>query len=309
MTQNADSTDAGKPVAAPPSSSPSMAWLLAARPHTLGVTLSGVLAACTLAWHQKGGLDWPVAIVTFLAAILIQIATNLFNDAGDYESGIDRGERLGPDRAVAKGWLGTRQVKQAGLGCLALAFVLGVYLVVVGGWPIVLLGLVALFCGWAYTLGPAPISHGPLGEIFVWVFFGLAAVLGTYYLQTGTLSRQIWILGHMMGAFASAVMLVNNTRDAASDVLAGKYTLAVRIGLPACRLLYAGMLAVPYLLALSQARHWAHVLPHLTLPLAVLLVYRMATWPPSKRYNWLLARTAHLQLAFTVLWVLALILD
>ncbi len=286
-----------------------MAWMLAARPHTLGVTLSGVLAACTLAWHQKGGLDWPVAIVTFLAAILIQIATNLFNDAGDYESGIDRGERLGPDRAVAKGWLGTRQVKQAGLGCLALAFVLGVYLVVVGGWPIVLLGLVALFCGWAYTLGPAPISHGPLGEIFVWVFFGLAAVLGTYYLQTGTLSRQIWILGHMMGAFASAVMLVNNTRDAASDVLAGKYTLAVRIGLPACRLLYAGMLAVPYLLALSQARHWAHVLPHLTLPLAVLLVYRMATWPPSKRYNWLLARTAHLQLAFTVLWVLALILD
>lgn len=286
-----------------------MAWLLAARPHTLGVTLSGVLAACTLAWHQKGNLDWPVAIVTFLAAILIQIATNLFNDAGDYESGIDRGERLGPDRAVAKGWLGTRQVKQAGLGCLALAFVLGVYLVVVGGWPIVLLGLVALFCGWAYTLGPAPISHGPLGEIFVWVFFGLAAVLGTYYLQTGTLSRQIWILGHMMGAFASAVMLVNNTRDAASDVLAGKYTLAVRIGLPACRLLYAGMLAVPYLLALSQARHWAHVLPHLTLPLAVLLVYRMATWPPSKRYNWLLARTAHLQLAFTVLWVLALILD
>ena len=286
-----------------------MAWLLAARPHTLGVTLSGVLAACTLAWHQKGGLDWPVAIVTFLAAILIQIATNLFNDAGDYESGIDRGERLGPDRAVAKGWLGTRQVKQAGLGCLALAFVLGVYLVVVGGWPIVLLGLVALFCGWAYTLGPAPISHGPLGEIFVWVFFGLAAVLGTYYLQTGTLSRQIWILGHMMGAFASAVMLVNNTRDAASDVVAGKDTLAVRIGLPACRLLYAGMLAVPYLLALSQARHWAHVLPHLTLPLAVLLVYRMATWPPSKRYNWLLARTAHLQLAFTVLWVLALILD
>ena len=286
-----------------------MAWLLAARPHTLGVTLSGVLAACTLAWHQKGNLDWPVAIVTFLAAILIQIATNLFNDAGDYESGIDRGERLGPDRAVAKGWLGTRQVKQAGLGCLALAFVLGVYLVVVGGWPIVLLGLVALFCGWAYTLGPAPISHGPLGEIFVWVFFGLAAVLGTYYLQTGTLSRQIWILGHMMGAFASAVMLVNNTRDAASDVLAGKDTLAVRIGLPACRLLYAGMLAVPYLLALSQARHWAHVLPHLTLPLAVLLVYRMATWPPSKRYNWLLARTAHLQLAFTVLWVLALILD
>lgn len=286
-----------------------MAWMLAARPHTLGVTLSGVLAACTLAWHQKGGLDWPVAIVTFLAAILIQIATNLFNDAGDYESGIDRGERLGPDRAVAKGWLGTRQVKQAGLGCLALAFVLGVYLVVVGGWPIVLLGLVALFCGWAYTLGPAPISHGPLGEIFVWVFFGLAAVLGTYYLQTGTLSRQIWILGHMMGAFASAVMLVNNTRDAASDVLAGKDTLAVRIGLPACRLLYAGMLAVPYLLALSQARHWAHVLPHLTLPLAVLLVYRMASWPPSKRYNWLLARTAHLQLAFTVLWVLALILD
>ena len=285
-----------------------MAWMLAARPHTLGVTLSGVLAACTLAWHQKGGLDWPVAIVTFLAAILIQIATNLFNDAGDYESGIDRGERLGPDRAVAKGWLGTRQVKQAGLGCLALAFVLGVYLVVVGGWPIVLLGLVALFCGWAYTLGPAPISHGPLGEIFVWVFFGLAAVLGTYYLQTGTLSRQIWILGHMMGAFASAVMLVNNTRDAASDVLAGKDTLAVRIGLPACRLLYAGMLAVPYLLALSQARHWAHVLPHLTLPLAVLLVYRMATWPPSKRYNWLLARTAHLQLAFTVLWVLALML-
>ena len=309
MTQNADSFDAANRPPARPATSPAVAWLLAARPHTLGVTLSGVLAACTLAWHQLGMLHWDVAIVTFLAAVLIQIATNLLNDAGDYESGIDRGQRLGPDRAVAKGWLSTRQVKQAGLGCLLLAFALGMYLAWVGGWPIVILGLVALFCGWAYTMGPAPISHGPLGEVFVWVFFGLAAVLGTYYLQTGTLSRQIWILGHMMGAFASAVMLVNNTRDAASDSLVGKDTLSVRIGLTASRMIYAGMIAVPYLLAASQARHWAHALPHLTLPFALVLVWRMATWEPSRRHNWLLARTAHLQLAFTVLWVLALMLD
>ena len=239
----------------------------------------------------------------------LSIATNLLNDAGDYESGIDRGQRLGPDRAVAKGWLSARQVKRAGLGCLLLAFALGMYLAWIGGWPIVILGLVALFCGWAYTMGPAPISHGPLGEVFVWVFFGLAAVLGSYYLQTGTLSRQIWILGHMMGAFASAVMLVNNTRDAASDALAGKDTLSVRIGLTASRMIYAAMLAVPYLLAASQARNWVHALPHLTLPLALVLAWRMATWEPSRRHNWLLARTAHLQLAFTVLWVLALMLD
>ena len=206
------------------------AWILAARPHTLGVTVAPVLAACALAWSERGRWMAGVALLTLLAAMLIQIGTNLLNDVGDFERGADGADRLGPQRATAMGWLRAEQVRRAGFGALGVAFLFGVLLATVGGWPIVWLGLVALLCGWAYTAGPWPIAYSAFGEVFVWVFFGLAAVLGTYFLQTGTLSGAAWMLGHMMGAFASAVMLVNNTRDAASDARAGKRTLAVRLG-------------------------------------------------------------------------------
>ena len=277
------------------------AWILAARPHTLGVTVAPVLAACALAWSERGRWMAGVALLTLLAAMLIQIGTNLLNDVGDFERGADGADRLGPQRATAMGWLRAEQVRRAGFGALGVAFLFGVLLATVGGWPIVWLGLVALLCGWAYTAGPWPIAYSAFGEVFVWVFFGLAAVLGTYFLQTGTLSGAAWMLGHMMGAFASAVMLVNNTRDAASDARAGKRTLAVRLGLQGCRRLYVGMLVLPFLLLplVDVQGAW---LALLALPLAALLMWRFVRQAPARGHNQLLARTAHLQLVFALLW-------
>lgn len=280
--------------------SPLRAWVLAARPHTLGVTLSPVLIGCMLAWQERGRWQAGLALVTLLAAVLIQIGTNLLNDVGDFERGADQPGRLGPERATAMGWLAPGQVRRAGMGALALALMLGVWLAWYGGWPIVLIGTVSLLCGWAYTAGPKPIAYGPFGEIFVWVFFGLAAVLGSYYLQAGAPSAGAWVLGHMMGALAAAVMLVNNTRDAVLDARAGKRTLAVRIGLAASRWLYAALLLLPFVLlpAVGQTSG----MPLLALPLAAWLAWCFARQAPGRGHNVLLARTAQLQLLFAVLW-------
>ena len=281
--------------------------MLAARPHTLGVTLAPVLAACVLAWQEQGRWHAGIAPLTLLAAMLIQIGTNLLNDVGDFERGADGSDRLGPQRATAMGWLSARQVRRAGLGALATAFLLGIVLAFAGGWPIVVLGLGALLCGWAYTAGPWPIAYSAFGEVFVWVFFGLAAVLGTYFLQAGTLSSAAWLMGHMMGAFASAVMLVNNTRDAATDARVGKRTLAVRLGLGGSRALYASCLALPFLLLPWVGVRW-HWLPLLALPLAATLVWRFVRQEPGRGHNLILARTAQLQLLFAVLWSLGQVL-
>lgn len=286
------------------------AWLLAARPHTLGVTVSAVLMACVLGWQQTGRFQLSLALVILAAAMLIQIGTNLLNDVGDYESGTDTAGRLGPDRATAMGWLTPHAVRRAGAVALLLAFALGLALAWQGGWPIVALGLLSLLCGWAYTAGPLPISRGPFGELFVWVFFGLAAVLGTVWLQTGTLPHAAWLAGHAMGAWAAAVMLVNNTRDAATDASTGRRTLAVVLGLGGSRCLYAVLVLLPFFLLLWLNRYtglivWA---PWVLLPLALQQTARLVHWAPDRRYNQLLARTAHLQLGYVLLWCLQVLL-
>ncbi len=289
---------------APCAPSRARAWLLAARPHTLGVTLAAVLMACVLGWQRTGRFQPLLALLILVAAMLIQIGTNLLNDVGDYESGTDTAERLGPDRATAMGWLTPHEVRRAGAGALLLALVLGLVLAWQGGWPIVLLGLLSLVCGWAYTAGPLPISRGPFGELFVWVFFGLAAVLGTVWLQTQTLPTAAWLAGHAMGAWAAAVMLVNNTRDGATDARTGRRTLAVVLGLQRSRWLYALLVLLPFALLpwLNRSTGLAVWAPLLLLPLALQQAARLMRWAPDRRYNQLLARTAHLQLGYVLLW-------
>ena len=294
-------------VAAIPLPSRRQAWWQALRPRTLPVAAAPVLATCALAWSESGRLNWLAALVTLVAALLIQIGTNLLNDVGDFERGTDTPDRLGPARATAMGWLSPGQVKRAGFSALAGAFLLGIYLVWLGGWPIVLLGLASLFCGWAYTGGPKPIAYGPLGEVFVWAFFGLGAVLGTYYLQTGSLSRAAWALAHMLGLFAAAVIVVNNTRDRAGDARSGKRTLAVRLGLTACRVEYGLLMLVPFVLLgwlAAAGHHLAAGLPLLALPPALMLVVRFARLAPGREHNRLLGQTAQLQLFFSCLLLL-----
>jgi len=189
----------------------------------------------------------------------------------------------------------------------ALAFLCGIYLVGHGGWPIVVIGLASLAAGWAYTGGPAPIAYRPLGEIFVFIFFGLVAVGGTYYLQTLTLTLVALIAAALVGIHAAAVITVNNYRDRDGDARNGKNTLAVLLGRPATRRLYTGEILAPYALLplLATSLGWLAALPLLLLPLALKLVRRFYREAPGPVFNDILAATAGQQLVFAMLLAVA----
>lgn len=288
-----------------PEVSVARAWWLAARPRTLSISVAPVLVGTSLAWLDTGVLHVMAALVALLCAILIQIGTNLYNDAGDFERGADGPGRLGPARASASGWLRAADVRRAALGCFAAAVVLGLYLAWHAGWEIFALGLVSVAAGAAYTGGPRPIAYGPFGELFVWLFFGLAAVLGTYYIQAFSFSWRAVAAASLVGLLAAAVIVVNNYRDLDSDRSVGKRTLAVRIGRPASRVEYALLVLAPLLLAplvfAGVPRAWAGALPLALLPWGIALVRRLGAEPPGPWLNRQLARTAQLQAAFGLL--------
>jgi len=279
------------------------AWFLACRPKTLPVSLSPVLLGTAIAWHDSGHLLWLPLLAAACGAGLIQIGTNLFNDVGDFLRGTDTPGRLGPPRATAEGWLTPGQVKTGAWLSFALAFLCGIYLVWHGGWPIVAIGLASLAAGWAYTGGPKPIAYGPLGEAFVLLFFGLVAVGGSYYLQTLYLTPEVLLAGALVGLQAAAVISVNNYRDRDSDAASGKNTLAVRLGRPAMRQVYAGEVLAPYCLLplLVGSLGDAVFLPLLSLPLALRLIRRFRQSEPGPLFNNILAATAGLQLFFAIL--------
>ena len=284
----------------------STAWFLACRPKTLSVSLSPVLVGTAIAWHDSGTLLWLPLLAAALGAAFIQIGTNLFNDVGDFLRGTDTPGRLGPKRATAEGWLTPGMVKAGAWLSFALAFLCGIYLVWHGGWPIVAIGLASLAAGWAYTGGPKPIAYGPLGEVFVFLFFGLVAVGGSYYLQTLTLTPMALVAGTLVGIHAAAVITVNNYRDLDGDAKSGKNTLAVHFGRPAMRRLYTVQLLTPYaLLPLLAGLGWHALLPLLSLPLALKLIQRFHHETPGPVFNSILAASAGLQLLFAILLSLA----
>ena len=285
-------------------------WLLAIRPKTLSIAVTPVLVGAALAWVDRDVVVWPVLMVTLLAAILIQVGTNLHNDAADYERGADRsGTRLGPPRATAEGWLSAIQVHRGAGLSFALAFLLGMYLVWVGGWPILVVGLASISAGLAYTGGPRPIAYSSLGELFVWLFFGLAAVAGSFYLQTGELSGSAVIAGTLLGMPAAAVLVVNNYRDMDNDRQVGKITLAVRLGRQVSQLEYMVLMLAPFALLplLYQVGGFGWVLPWLTLPWALKLVKCFRAEKPGPVFNRILASTAQFQLVFGALLCLGLL--
>ncbi len=284
----------------------STAWLLACRPKTLSVSLSPVLVGTAVAWHDSSALLWLPFLAAVLGAAFIQIGTNLFNDVGDFLRGTDTPGRLGPKRATAEGWLTPGKVKAGAWLSFALAFLCGIYLVAHGGWPIVAIGLASLAAGWAYTGGPRPIAYGPLGEVFVFIFFGLVAVGGSYYLQTLTLAPMALLAAALVGIHAAAVITVNNYRDLDGDAKSGKNTLAVRLGRPATRRVYSAEMLAPYaLLPLFATLGWPAALPLLSLPLALRLIRRFHGEAPGPVFNNILAATAGLQLAFALLLTLS----
>lgn len=288
---------------------PLQAWFLALRPKTLTVSLSPVILGTAVAWHFQGRLLWGPLLAAIAAAALIQVGTNLFNDVGDYLRGTDTPDRLGPPRATAQGWLTPAQVKAGAWLAFALALLCGFYLARHGGWPIVFIGLASLAAGWAYTGGPFPIAYRPLGEVFVWVFFGLVAVGGSYYLQTLALGSSALIAGSLIGIHAAAVITVNNYRDLDGDARSGKNTLAVIMGRPATQRVYQVEMLAPYLglCTLITDLGPAAALPLLSLPASLVLVRRFRQTAPGPIFNTLLAQTAGLQLLFALLLAAAFV--
>lgn len=291
--------------------SPLKIWWLAIRPKTLVIALSPVLVGTALAAAEQGGLAWGTLAATLLGAVLIQAGTNLHNDAADFERGADTPERLGPLRVTAQGLLSPAQVRGAAHLAFAGAFLLGIYLVWLGGWPILVLGLVSLLAGYGYTGGPRPIAYTPFGELVVFLFFGLAAVAGSYYLQTGRVTAGALGLGAAIGLPAAAVLVINNYRDMDTDRRAGKITLACRLGRGPTRVLYALLVLLPPVLAmpwLPKGSVLALLLPWLGLPLALHLSLRLWRAAIGPGLNALLARTAQLHLVYGLLLGAALLL-
>lgn len=284
------------------------AFVSAARPRTLPAAVAPVCVGTAIA-AAHGSLRPLAAIAALAVALLLQVVANFANDLFDFERGADTHARLGPARAVQQGWISPGRMRLAVILAIAAAIVPGVHLVSVGGWPIAVLGVLAIAAALAYTGGPLPFGYRGLGEVGVFVFFGVVAVCGTYFVQTGAVTALVVAASLAVGALASAILVVNNLRDIDTDRVAGKRTLAVRFGARASRIEYAALLgfayAVPIVLVASGATsRWA-LAPLVTLPRAMLLAIDVARTGGSG-LNPLLAATARLELAFCALFALGL---
>ncbi len=253
------------------------AWILATRPHTLPASVTPVVLGSVLAAFD-GAFALAPALAAAVCAMLLQIASNLINDIYDFRKGADSSERLGPPRAVAAGLLTEQAVKRVAIGVCVLAFVLGQYLVWVGGWQILAIGVLSLIVAWAYTGGPKPLAYMGLGEVFAFLFFGVVAVMGTYFAQTHQFSWVALVYSFVPGFWSAGILLTNNIRDIHTDAPVQKNTVAVRLGDRNARILYciftALALVLPFQLAFLlfpevQTPAWLF-LPLCAVPLGVM---------------------------------------
>ena len=296
-----------------PESRPSLvgSWVLAARPKTLSAASVPVVVGSACAF-ELGGFRLGPALAALGGALLLQIGANFANDVYDYEKGADTAERLGPTRAVQAGLITPAAMKRGMFVVFALALLLGVYLMAVAGPVILAIGVASILSAIAYTGGPYPLGYNGLGDVFVFVFFGLVAVPGTVFVQLGDVpTLAIWC-SLPVGALATAILVVNNLRDHEQDERVGKRTLAVRWGPRAVVYEYGFLLAlsyaVPLFLATSSAGGRFVLLPLLTLPLGRRLMRAVAT-EHGRELNARLAGTAKLLLLFGLLFALGIVLD
>mgnify|MGYP001568276423 FL=1 len=276
--------------------------MLAARPATLSAAAVPVLVGTGAAIHA-GDFNPFVLLAALVAALLIQIGTNFANDVFDFERGADTDERLGPPRVTQSGLLSPRDVRLGMVATFAAAALLGLYLAWVGGWPIIAIGTASIIAGVAYTGGPWPFGYHGLGDVFVFCFFGLAAVCGTYYLHTGEVSGLSVAAASAVGFLITAILVVNNLRDRATDARTGKRTLAVRLGDRATRWQFAALLGAAYAVAVAMAfasSLWL-LLPLVSLPLAVRVAAPVMRGSEGRALNLTLKGTARLTLVYGLL--------
>ena len=281
-------------------------WFLAVRPKTLSAAVVPVMVGSALAAHEPTGVTWWVFFCALTGAVLIQIATNLINDALDFRKGADTGERLGPIRVTQAGLISADAVMRMAWVCLTVAALCGIPLLYRGGWPMLIVGLASIAAAYAYTGGPYPLAYHGLGELFVIVFFGFVAVGGTFYAHTLQLTKSVLLAGFATGALATVLIVINNLRDAAGDRTSNKRTMAVRFGEQFARAEIAFFALIPFavLAWLAWMRtQWGLLLPLAALPLALLVLARVQR-SRGAELNRCLAIAGGLQWAFGVLFVL-----
>jgi len=266
--------------------------LLAARPKTLPAAVVPVWAGCVLAWKLTGQFDLWLAAWTLLGAISIQIATNFFNDAIDSKKGADTAQRLGPIRVTASGMMSANTVMRWAAGFVVIAVICGVFLFQARGWPVIAIGIPSLFLAYGYTGGPFPLAYRGLGEIFVILFFGLIAVTGTVFMQTGGWPHEALLLGGQIGLLSAVLISINNLRDREEDSGTGKRTLAVRLGPKVA----VGVIWLEIKIAAFAGLGWIAFgmapLAVASAPVFLLglrIIWGVLTFPPGPAFNRLLA--------------------
>ena len=285
---------------------------MAARPRTLPAAVAPVLVGTALAGfvHVFHPLRFVAAL---LSALFIQVGTNLSNDYSDARRGADAEDRLGPVRVTAGGLVPPRQVLVATYVSFGLAVLFGIYLIAVAGWELLLVGAASILAGVAYTGGPRPYGYEGLGELFVFLFFGIVAVAGSYFVQVKHLEWEAFALAVPVGLLAAGILVVNNIRDIDSDRRAGKRTMAVKLGRERTRVMFAAIVYLAYLLApvtwvFGPTTAWV-LLPWLTLPLAASLIRVVRSRTDGPSLNGALAQSGMLQLSFCLLLSAGLLLS
>lgn len=280
-------------------------WVMAARPKTLSAAVVPIVSSLGLAMSEGVLIHWWIVACALLASFFIQIGTNLVNDAMDFKKGADTETRLGPQRVTQKGIFTFKQVMAMATLCFSIAVAFGVPLVLHGGWPIVVIGLVSVVMGYAYTSGPFPLAYRGLGDLFVIIFFGLVAVGGMYYLLTGSYSISALILGLQIGFLSTVLIAINNLRDIHADQLVNKKTLAVRLGIGPAKVWICFLIMAPYLAGyywLFQNKIYFYVVPMLCLPLGISVMKKVIRTEPSALYNKFLAQSSVYAMLFGVLF-------
>jgi 1,4-dihydroxy-2-naphthoate octaprenyltransferase len=287
------------------------AWRIAARPRTWWIATVPVFVGTSLAFLHGGTVDVPFATLALAASVLLQIIANLQNDVGYSARGADSARRVGFPRATSNGWLTPREVRIAIALAIALVVLIGLPIVARWGLPALAMGAASVLAALGYMGGPRPIAYTPFGELTVFVFFGLVAVAGSGYVQSGTVTAPLWLAGAAVGSLAAAVLVVNNHRDVEHDAATGRRTFAVLAGARASSALFAVLVlwpfaAVPFLVWLT-ASAWLW-LPVLALPSAAALARALPATPPGVAFNGLLLRTVMLEALFGALLTIGTLL-
>jgi 1,4-dihydroxy-2-naphthoate polyprenyltransferase len=287
---------------------------MAARPRTLPAAIAPVLVGTAAAIEKAGELPRVGAFVAALiGSVFIQIGTNLVNDYSDAKRGADTVDRLGPVRVTASGLVAPRSVLVATWVAFAIATIAGVYLATVAGWEIIVVGIVSIIAGVLYTGGPRPYGYAGLGELFVFLFFGLVAVNGSYYVQLEEIAALPVVLSVAIGFLSTAILVVNNVRDMDTDRRVGKNTLAVRLGRERTRRFYVALIALAYVLlpvaaAIGAVPWWSTALGLISLPLAFRAAQPVLHRTDGPSLNGALAGTGAVLAAFSVLVTVGLII-